>query len=160
MGVTWTEVLENPILRELPFKIELNEWGNIIMSPATNRHGYLQSEIAGMLIKHKKNGRVITECSIDTPRGVKVADVAWGSQEFTHRNRLETPYAQAPEVCVEIVSPSNRAGEIQEKISLYLSKGAVEVWLCNEEGHIHFYSYTGEIPASRFFPDISTTIEI
>jgi Uma2 family endonuclease len=156
----WSEVIANPVLRDLPFKIELNEWGNIVMTPASNRHGYLQSELASYLRQHKKNGRVITECSIDTPRGVKVADVAWGSDGFVKDNGLETPYRQAPEVCVEIVSPSNTPGEIQEKIGLYLSKGAAEVWICAENGQVRFYSYKGELESSQFFPDAPMTIEV
>ena len=34
----WREVIENPSLRNLPFKIETNEWGQIVMTPATVRH--------------------------------------------------------------------------------------------------------------------------
>ncbi|MBI4531441.1 MAG: Uma2 family endonuclease [Candidatus Latescibacteria bacterium] len=156
----WVEVIENPVLRDLPFKVELNEWGNIVMSPASNQHGYLQSELASFLRQHKKHGKVITECSVDTPRGVKVADVAWGSDEFIKNNGLETPYVQAPEVCVEIVSPSNSEGEVKEKISLYLSKGAAEVWICEENGHVRFYGYKGEMTSSRFFPDAPVMIEM
>ena len=35
----WTDVLENPLLKNLPFKIELNKFGNLIMSPSSNNHG-------------------------------------------------------------------------------------------------------------------------
>jgi Uma2 family endonuclease len=156
----WTEVLENPMLHNLPFKIELNEWGNIVMSPASNKHGYLQSELASFLRQNKKGGKVITECSIDTLRGVKVADVAWGSEEFMKNNGLETPYQQAPEVCVEIVSPSNNERDIKEKINLYLSKGALEVWVCEESGTVLLYGYKGEIESSRFFPEFPKVIEL
>ncbi|HLC17161.1 MAG TPA: Uma2 family endonuclease [Thermodesulfovibrionia bacterium] len=158
--MTWAEVLENPMLRNLPFKIELNEWGNIVMSPASNKHGYLQSELVGFLRQHKRGGKVITECSIDTLQGVKVADVVWGSEDFMRNNGLETPYQQAPEVCIEIVSPSNTEREIKEKINLYLSKGALEVWVCEESGHVLLYGYKGEIESSRFFPEVPKVIEI
>ena len=42
----WAEVCEMPVLQNLPFKIELNEWGNIVMSPASTLRGYLQTEIS------------------------------------------------------------------------------------------------------------------
>lgn len=35
----------------------------------------------------------------------------------------------APDLAVEIVSPSNRAGEIQEKVLEYLAAGAHLVWV-------------------------------
>jgi len=35
---------------------------------------------------------------------------------------------------VEVVFPSNAQGEIDEKIALYLSKGAHEVWIVSEGG--------------------------
>lgn len=31
----WSEVIDNPVLQNLPFKIELNRFGNILMSPAS-----------------------------------------------------------------------------------------------------------------------------
>ena len=45
----WAEVINNPFLKDLPFKIELNKWGQILMTPASNRHGMLQSEVAYLL---------------------------------------------------------------------------------------------------------------
>jgi len=41
----WTDVVDNPLLQNLPFKIELNRWGKILMSPASNNHGILQFEV-------------------------------------------------------------------------------------------------------------------
>ena len=40
--MTWDEVLADRCLQDLPYKIELNRWGNIEMSPARNRHGRFQ----------------------------------------------------------------------------------------------------------------------
>jgi len=34
--MNWQQVCENPTLKDLPFKIELNTFGQIIMSPASN----------------------------------------------------------------------------------------------------------------------------
>ncbi len=41
----WTEVCQDRSLQDLPFKIELNEWGQVVMSPASNRHGRNQMAI-------------------------------------------------------------------------------------------------------------------
>ena len=135
----WSEVLKNPTLQDLPFKIELNKWGKILMSPASNEHGRIQSKLVIKLIQNRQGGEVITECSIDTSDGVKVADVAWASDDFIARYGYQTPYLQAPEICVEIVSPSNSKTEMQQKTALYLEKGAEEVWIVSDLDNIDIY---------------------
>jgi len=135
----WQQVIENPFLQNLPFKIELNKWGNILMSPASNNHGRWQFEVGTLIKQKKQSGTIITECSIKTSEGVKVADVAWLSDEFVEKYGFITPYNVAPEICVEIISPSNSKEEMDEKIKLYLNQGAKEVWLCNQEGEISYY---------------------
>ena len=146
----WASAINNPFLKDLPFKIELDKWGKILMSPASNNHGSLQFE-TGVKIRDSKKGKgkVITECSIQTSQGVRVADVAWASDSFIEKFEFETPYRRAPEICVEIVSPSNSQGEIDEKIELYLSKGAHEVWIVSEDGKTRYYTYEGEIEESN-----------
>lgn len=158
----WSEVLADPTLQDLPYKIELNEWGQIVMTPASNLHGWFQAQIIGILTKiTPEKSAIISECSIQTSKGVKVADIVWASEEFMKNYRTQTPYPVAPEVCVEILSPSNTEDEIQEKIDLYLAKGAQEVWTCDLNGNIKFYNHSGRIPQSRLFPnfprEISTT---
>nr|VFJ88707.1 MAG: Putative restriction endonuclease [Candidatus Kentron sp. H]VFJ90823.1 MAG: Putative restriction endonuclease [Candidatus Kentron sp. H]VFJ96933.1 MAG: Putative restriction endonuclease [Candidatus Kentron sp. H] len=141
----WRQVLADPCLRNLPYKIELNGRGNIEMSPASNRHGFTQTEIAFLLRRHLPHGKTITECAIQTADGVKVADVAWGSEAFFQRRTLEEdPFQQAPEICVEIVSPGNSAGEMKRKVKLYLQQGAREVWLVDLEGNCRFFTDSGE----------------
>ena len=146
----WSSVIKNPYLKDLPFKIELDKWGKILMSPASNSHGNLQYKVAKRLDQGKKGkGEIINECSIQTRQGVKVADIAWASDDFISRHGFETPYSEAPEICVEVVSPSNSQGELLEKIELYLAKGAREVWLAQDDGSTRYYSYGGELPGSR-----------
>lgn len=145
----WTNVVENPLLKDLPFKIELNKWGKILMSPASNNHGRIQYEVASYIDQHSKSsGKIIMECSIQTSDGVKVADVAWASDVFIEKYGYDTPYKKAPEICVEITSPSNSKGEMEEKIQLYLARGAIEVWIVDESGSTSFYSHEGQIPNS------------
>lgn len=98
------------------------------MSPASNQHGKLQFE-TGAELKKRKAGVVISECSIQTTDGVKVADVAWVSNALYKKIGHETPFSVAPEICVEIMSPSNSWAEMHMKASLYLAAGAKEVWI-------------------------------
>lgn len=155
----WSDVLSDKSLSNLPYKIELNEYGQIVMSPASNQHGLLQVEIA-FFLRSQKNGKVITECSIDTPKGVKVADVAWGTRDFFVKNGLQTPYQSAPELCVEIVSPSNSMQEMAEKITLYLQQGAKEVWICSHDGNVTIYDVSGKIPESKIFADVPERFQL
>ena len=149
----WAAVLNNPFLKDLPFKIELNKWGQILMSPASNNHGRHQFNIGDRIKTGKKGqGQVIMECSIQTDQGVKVADVAWVSDAFINEHGFTTPYATAPEICVEIISPSNSTGEIEEKIQLYLTQGAHEVWIVNDDGKVRYYTTRGEITGSFEVP--------
>ena len=156
--MNWQDVLEHPSLQDLPFKIELNEWGQIVMSPASNKHGFYQGELTSGLKQALPAGRVITECSIDTPKGTKVADLAWASDAFFERYRFETPYPRAPEICVEIRSPSNTTAEMEEKIMLYLAKGAQEVWIGDLEGRLTFHGNEGELERSTLTPNFPSQI--
>ena len=149
----WSEVLADPALRNLPYKIELNEYGKIVMTPASNRHGSIQSRISRRLWVILGAGEVITGCSVATRLGVKVADVAWCSPGFIERHGLETPYTEAPEICVEIVSPSNSEPEMAEKRRLYFEGGAQEVWIVTEEEAVTVFGPAGPLPESRLAPD-------
>lgn len=130
----WTELINDPSLHDLPYKIELNAEGKIEMSPASNRHGTLQARVARALGNALSSGEVITECSVLTDIGVRVTDVAWASREFLESQQDVTPFTRAPEICVEVVSPSNTAREIDDKVRAYLAAGAREVWIANEDG--------------------------
>lgn len=145
----WQELIGDPFFRDMPYKIELNKFGQILMSPASNRHGILQNKFAREIERIKQSGVIIIECSILTREGVRVADVAWASDEFVGEFGETTPYPKAPEICVEVKSPGNSRAEMEEKISLYLEKGAHEVWIVSEKGAVEFFSHTGKIDNSR-----------
>ena len=140
----WSDVLNDPSLRNLPYKIELDEHGRILMSPASNRHGIQQAKLVRLLAQMPLDGEIATECSIVTHMGVRVADVVWMSPQFVTKYAEQTPYPQAPELCVEILSPSNSPREMEEKIRLYLGYGAIEVWIVDAEGSISLFGAEGK----------------
>jgi Uma2 family endonuclease len=150
LALRWAEVLRDPALRNLPYKIELNAWGKIEMSPASNRHGRLQILIGAELLRQLPEGIVVSEASILTDIGVRVPDVAWGSASFAQTQGESTPFSRAPELCVEIVSPSNSNEEVREKIRAYLAAGAEEVWIASVDGTVRYFDQSGERPASRY----------
>lgn len=147
--MNWAEVLADRSLRDLPYKIELDRHGNIVMSPASNRHGRFQALIVGLL-ERQLRGEALIECSVDTPEGVKVADVAWCSPDFLARHGYTTPYPEAPEICIEVRSPSHFSEEMRMKIDLYLGQGAREVWMVFETGEVRFYGPEGERDRSQY----------
>ena len=146
----WADVLQDQSLQDLPYKIELNEWGQIVMTPASNQHGLYQSKIGWILMSCMTGGSVISECSIATDAGVKVADVAWCSESFLQQHGVVTPFMVAPELCVEITSPSNSDRQMQEKLALYFDRGAKECWLVAETGEVCFFDREGERGQSSF----------
>jgi Uma2 family endonuclease len=151
----WQEALRDPSLQDLPYKIEINAWGKLEMTPASNRHGRLQMAIGAELMRQLPHGLVISECSILTRIGVRVPDVIWASPQFMKDYGEITPYVQAPEICVEIISPTNVQAEIDEKMSAYFAAGAREVWLVAEAGSIRYFGPAGEKPASDFPVEIT-----
>lgn len=146
----WADVMADPCLQDLPYKIELDEYGRVVMSPASNKHGRFQAALANILERQMPNGVVLTECSVATEKGTKVPDVVWCSAAFAEGHGDETPFSQAPEVCVEVISPSNSRAELGEKIELYLAAGAEEVWLVSETGITEYFDATGAVCQSKY----------
>lgn len=155
----WQEICDSPLFRDMPFKFETNRRGQIVMSPATNQHGLYQARIIRWLAKVLDGGEPLAECGIQTAGGVKVADVAWGSTAFFKRNKRANPYLEAPEIVVEILSPSNTMEEMSEKKGLYFSLGTQEFWLCDANGNLRFFDRESEFAASRLAPLFPASIE-
>jgi Uma2 family endonuclease len=158
--ITWQDVLDDPSLKNLPYKIELNRRGQIEMSPATNLHNIYQIAITDLLLEFAAHGKRFQECSIETSNGVRVADAVWLSKEFLALHGRVTPYTRAPEICIEIISPSNTSEEMLEKIGLYLERGALEVWTCNLQGEIKFFDANGTLERSKLVPGFPTMVTL
>ncbi len=158
--MNWTDILADPSLQDLPYKIETNGYGQIVMSPASNRHAEYQGEITALLRALVTGGRAIVECSVQTTEGVKVPDSAWASLAFLNAHREEDPYLNAPEICVEVLSPSNSRAEINEKKALYFAAGAIEVWTCDKQGDMAFFSVDGPMDQSALAPSFPSRVEL
>lgn len=158
--MNWQEVCEDQSLQNLPYKIELNERGKIEMSPARSKHSIFQGKIIKYFVKILiDTGSAFPEFPIQTSKGVKVADVVWMSDDFYEEQKNYDVLVIAPEICVEVISPSNTQEEMEEKRQLYLEKGAKEFWICNEDGNMEFYGSNGKIDKSAIVPDFPDTIE-
>jgi Uma2 family endonuclease len=137
----WGEVLADPVLAKLPNRIETDRHGYILMSPPpAYRHSRRQGRIMRLLTKLLPDGETSPECPVSTADGVRVMDVAWLAPSRSEINEDPVLLLQAPEICVEIISPSNSAEAIAEKRALFFDAGAAEVWICNLDGSITFFA--------------------
>jgi Uma2 family endonuclease len=158
--MTWQEIVNNQDLANFPFKIETNEFGQVVMSPRKYIHGIYQAHLASLLEQFLTNGITSTETAIATRKGVKVPDVAWSSYAFFNAHRDELELSEAPELCAEIISPSNTVKEISSKRKLFFERGALEVWTCDLNGNMCFYDVDGELEVSKLAPEFPKSIEI
>jgi Uma2 family endonuclease len=158
--MNWQEVCEHPSLKDLPFKIELDELGKVIMSPVKIYHSILQGEIEFILRSLIKEGKTLPECAIKTSKGTKVADVAWVSAGLLAKIKGEIEASFAPEICVDIISTSNTKKEMAEKRQLYFEAGAKEVWMCNEEGVMTFFNAKQQLTRSVLVPEFPDKVAI
>ncbi len=138
----WVEVLADPQWNDTFCRIETNAYGQIVLSPPPGGpHGSRQFRIAHEL-HVRLGGHSITECPISTVDGVKGADVGWFTAKRYATVRGQVAFETAPEICVEILSPSNTTLEMENKFQLYFDAGAVECWLCDLEGCMSYYNRT------------------
>lgn len=161
--LTWEEIIADPALKNLPYKIETNRYNKIIMSPASSWHGNYEYEVGVLLGRLLEGGKVIMEAPVRTSEGVRVADVGWMSRERWQPHRRTAALPIAPEICVEILSPSNSREEMMEKMALYYEKGALEVWLCDEDGRLEFFTARSgpqPVAASEFCPAFPHQIDV
>lgn len=158
--MNWQEVCSNPNLKNLPFKIELNEYGQIVMSPMKVLHSLLQGKIEKLLSHYTKSGEVFPECAIFTPKGTKVADVVWVSDARLQIIKHEAECSIAPEICIEVLSDSNTEREMMAKKKLYFGQGAQEFWLCDQQGAMRFFNADNELAHSQWLPDFPVRVDV
>lgn len=128
-----------------------------MMSPVKVYHSAFQGKIARLL---PDNGVVLPECAIKTTKGTKVADIAWSSAQRFELIQHEAECSVAPELCIEVVSSSNSHLEMEEKRRLYLAAGAVEFWVCDENGEVSFFDADGQLSRSQLVPAFPRLIRI
>ena len=144
----WQQLASNPLVAAIPFKVELNEKGAIEVSPPTTRHALLQAFLAGELQRQRPEGTTFTECPVETDIGVRVPDVVWASPEFMQRHGTESEFRAGPDLCAEVLSPTNTRAEIAEKVAAYLAAGAREVWVVGDDGVPEIHGGDGRIGTS------------
>ena len=155
LALRYRQLCDDPCFASVPGKIELDVWGRVLMTPPPSAyHGLAQSRLVKLLTV--LGGEVITEAPIVTPLGLFLADLAWLSPAYVATHGIKTPLAPAPEICVEVVSPTNSVKELSEKRHAYLASGAEEVWIVYPQSkRIEFHGAQGQLPRSNYVVDLS-----
>jgi Uma2 family endonuclease len=108
-----------------------------VMSPAGWRHGAVAGNlhtILGSFIRQSRLGKVFgaeTGFQLKSdPDTVRAPDFAFISdRRIPKRLPTSSYWPGAPDLAVEVLSPSDRTGEIDEKIVEWLTAGAQAVWV-------------------------------
>ena len=157
---TWKDLCEDPRFRDLPFKLELNHLNQLIVAPPSYRHSRRQMKICLLLARLLKGGEASAETAVRTTDNVKVPDAVWASRGLIRRHKEASELPVAPEICVEVLSPTNSTAEIDEKRALYFEAGAREVWVCDLGGALHFLSPAGPLERSAMCPKFPARIKL
>ena len=118
-------------------KSELVKGEVIYMAPTGGIHGVVASRLdrrLGMYVEQNELGTVcIAEAGFTLnrdPDDVRAPDVSFIAKEkFTKSGIPDKYWDFAPDLAVEVLSPSDRASEVLEKIDEYLRAGTKIVWV-------------------------------
>ena len=118
--------------------------GEIVEMPPPNfQHGYVAGKIYGALAESVRESRAgfvavgdpgFRLALPDDPERVRAPDVCFVSAERFPGGKVPTKFVSgAPDLAVEVLSPSESAAEIHQKVRDYLEGGAKLVWLFSAE---------------------------
>jgi Uma2 family endonuclease len=153
----YLRLLDDPRYAGLPGKFELTAWGQIIMTPPAEVWHYRVAARLARVLTASLGGEAFQEGAIAIEgHGTPVADVVWCSPAFLAQHGTERVLARAPEICIEVLSPSNSTREIDEKRAACFAGGAAEVWIVDPVGRsIAFFGPEGERTGTGFAVDLS-----
>jgi Uma2 family endonuclease len=152
----WEEIGEDPALQNLPYKVETNQRGQIVLTPPKAQHSDLRGRVLDTLRDVGSEGRGLPEFPIATPAGVRVPDVVWmPGGRLDEIMETGDPPTRAPDICIEVMSDANDWAEMHEKRRLYRKAGAKEVWIVEEGGTVRFFEdeEIGHSEMISAFPD-------
>lgn len=118
--------------------------GELRMSPPPGfEHGEIAMKLAGPLYQHVKTNDLGVVFAAETgfkiesnPDTVRAPDVAFMQKErVLETGRLVGYSSGAPDLAVEVLSPSDRAIKVEEKVAAWLEGGASMVWVVSPKLH-------------------------
>lgn len=134
-ATTFMTMAEFAALPDEPGKQELLKGELLRVPPPKMRHGLLRSllvKLLGAYARQHGGLRVFTNVGFRLSDDTCVEpDVALVNDAQLAGTRPDDWFSGAPALAIEILSPSNRATEIEDKVQAYLESGAAAVWVVN-----------------------------
>ena len=164
---TLTDLISVEQFRELPkggeFAYELHDGRVVAVTRPKPRHWKLQSRLRRLLEPKLK---AFGEVEVEVPYrpvdefNLRAADVAVISHERWDAIDPDDDLRGAPELVIEIKSPSNTKRQLQELVRLCLANGAFECWILDgkqktvsvnhRDGSVVLYGPGSNIPLTAF----------
>jgi Uma2 family endonuclease len=135
-----TRILTADELFHLPddgyHRYELVEGRLLTMAPAGSLHGIVASRLHVAVANHVDEHRLGVVMSADTgfklesdPDTVRAPDVAFIARERIPAGGIpSTFWAGAPDLAIEVLSPTDRRSYVNKKIEQYLRLGVRQIW--------------------------------
>jgi Uma2 family endonuclease len=110
-----------------------------VMTPAAGRHGDVAMRVAFALMAHaqaQKLGKVLAAETgfliARNPDTVRAPDAAFIAKNHVPPGGLPEGFVPfAPDIAVEVLSPSDALVEVEEKVDQWIEAGAALVWVVN-----------------------------
>ncbi len=117
-------------------RFELVRGEVVELSPPYSDHAFACSRLSGIFYIYEResgHGYCLSEYSLQTrrdPDTVRGPDVSFYSEARLPRSKLGPSLVTvAPDVAIEVASPSNSKAELLEKVAEYLAAGSLAAWL-------------------------------
>jgi Uma2 family endonuclease len=146
MSATLTKTMTDEELLEMPddgISYELVQGELLMAPPPGSEHGEVTMNLAGPLHQHVKTHRLGVVFAAETgfklesdPDPVGAPDVAFMRRERIDQGGDVKGYREgAPDLIVEVLSPSDTFGKVESKVTQWLDSGACMVWVVSPKLH-------------------------
>ena len=146
MSATLTKSITADELLAMPddgYRYELVKGELRKMTPTGDEHGDITMELAASLHRHVKENRLGKIYAAETgfklesdPDTVRAPDIAFVTKDnFEKTGRLGGFRSGAPDLAVEVLSPSDRVSRVEGKVAQWLEGGARMVWVVSPRLH-------------------------
>ncbi len=121
--------------------------GEVFVVPAPlPRHQVVQILIVDLLRDYARHhGGFVLDSPIDvvfSEFNVLQPDVLLFTAARAHLVDLDAPIRHAPDLCVEVLSPSTAASDRGRKLQMYARYGVPEYWIVDPAGRLEIYQLT------------------
>lgn len=111
--------------------------GELLTMPLPKRlHGRIAANLTFLLMEHARANRLGEICAESGYKLESDPDTVLGPDvSFVAQDRIDAAidgyYQGPPDLAVEVLSPGDRRGKVEYKLSLWLESGTRSVWLVN-----------------------------